>query len=657
MQYVLETAVAAAQDDTFWTKRHKEERVIPRYIQLALHRDKDLWKVVKHSQDMVSLTNHFMDNSTANILRQHELLDKTTQDLLDQESSVEGSSNETALAAIHDKQQSQWKKQKDSTVNDVDLSRLLKKVHPVYALSHDAIVFLSALIRELLLAIMKDVQQNNRNTRELAPGDIQKIVTDIMPPSTTLGKRAAGGGEEALQRYELKSTAGRRTRIRVRRQKATVTVSQRSVVLSRQKPMGKFLQKLCLKWRIDRSSFVFLYNGQVIKDTDTPRKLCMSADNETPHDIFALPVKWWNYKRRDDARRGLLSSTAYQDDAVRNFKKVKSKCGDTRLPPVSMKHIRPVRKLLPVAYKRPPRAQSKIKADIAKGSKLRHPRRSSGKSGLKRPQIVSKHKKNGAKRLISSPKVGHKVDLTRLKTIKTPTSRTLSQGASLNTSSETPAKVKEQEAKRASAQREKDRKQRELKKQQRRKHEAEQKAAALKIQSRFRGLKGRRRSVEIRVDSMETEFRKKRASSQARLLAQSQRAIKQLDRVHRDYGAMLNGVKSLQKLIREDRGQIGGSKQLAIVQNGQSAIMNDLIRGSQESVEGIVGLIREWDDENSMHKQTMQRMRGISQLAGNRKKAPFEEEGKGNQKANFTTEVAVESESAASLGDTAEVQL
>ena len=46
-------------------------------------------------------------------------------------------------------------RRKDDVVTDVDLSNLLRKVHPVYSLSNDARLFLAAIVRVLHSEIMK----------------------------------------------------------------------------------------------------------------------------------------------------------------------------------------------------------------------------------------------------------------------------------------------------------------------------------------------------------------------------------------------------------------------------------------------------------------------------------------------------------------------
>lgn len=58
------------------------------------------------------------------------------------------------LIREHERARSEWQRRKDGSVSDVDLSRVLKVVHPAYGFSHDATVFLAAFVRELQAVIV-----------------------------------------------------------------------------------------------------------------------------------------------------------------------------------------------------------------------------------------------------------------------------------------------------------------------------------------------------------------------------------------------------------------------------------------------------------------------------------------------------------------------
>ena len=55
-------------------------------------------------------------------------------------------------------------------------------------------------------------------------------------------------------------------------------------------------------------------------------------------EVFVLPIKWWNFKRRNMARRGLLTSLKYQEDAVKGFQNAKSKVANDMKVPKSFRN-------------------------------------------------------------------------------------------------------------------------------------------------------------------------------------------------------------------------------------------------------------------------------------------------------------------------------
>ena len=85
-------------------------------------------------------------------------------------------------------------------------------------------------------------------------------------------------------------------------------------------------------------------------------------------EVFILPLKWWNFKRRNNARRGLLTSLKYQEDAVKGFQNAKSKVARDMQVPKSFRNSMLERRnkiakrlIVPVAPEKPRRHQSKTK--------------------------------------------------------------------------------------------------------------------------------------------------------------------------------------------------------------------------------------------------------------------------------------------------------
>ena len=72
--------------------------------------------------------------------------------------------------------QGAWQKRADDAVTEVDLANVMKKVHPAYTLQHDAIVFLSAIMRELLKVIVGRVRGGGA---EVLPEDAEAVVLEV----------------------------------------------------------------------------------------------------------------------------------------------------------------------------------------------------------------------------------------------------------------------------------------------------------------------------------------------------------------------------------------------------------------------------------------------------------------------------------------------
>lgn len=63
------------------------------------------------------------------------------------------------------------------------------------------------------------------------------------------------------------------------------------------------------------------YRGAALQSGHTARGLGMG--NEV--DVYMVAHKWWSFKRREEARRGLLTSLRDNEEAVRKYKQVSSR--------------------------------------------------------------------------------------------------------------------------------------------------------------------------------------------------------------------------------------------------------------------------------------------------------------------------------------------
>lgn len=58
-------------------------------------------------------------------------------------------------------------------------------------------------------------------------------------------------------------------------------------------------------WRLTDEDHVFLYNGKPVAASDSAAELAMVPSSR----VFVVDAKWWAFRRREEARRGLLTST------------------------------------------------------------------------------------------------------------------------------------------------------------------------------------------------------------------------------------------------------------------------------------------------------------------------------------------------------------
>ena len=487
---LLQAATESAQDEDFWQRRGSktEDRITPRYIQLAVRRDPEFQALLSPSSrssglGLGAIFDRFLDGTTASRLASHDLAPTLGPPPVGEGGSGVGggvgggvgsgggglggrvggappvASDAEAKAGVESKgglaeamqlaeeeanrrqelAKGEWQISRQqggalgSVVTDVDLSNVMKKVHPGYSLSHDAIVFLSAFVKDLLKGLLTEAKILRKQgggssssssssskggdsgggggggggdgegggdgggvggaaaassaaagaraamrgpvTGGVEPDDVAAAVRATFPPS--MAALATSDGQEMVLRYHLQSQtrgdsrgsgssgSSGKVRIRVRNHAGgdhtTVTTGAVTCGVQRRAPLGPLLVKICRKFRVEPKNTVFVYNGKLVKEGHTPASLGMTsylaADTNSGGggsrsssssnggkgggsqrgggnggvlpDMFALPLKWWNHKRRDQARRGLLTSLKPQMEAVAAFKLVQSKVRKT----------------------------------------------------------------------------------------------------------------------------------------------------------------------------------------------------------------------------------------------------------------------------------------------------------------------------------------
>ena len=114
-----------------------------------------------------------------------------------------------------------------------------------------------------------------------------------------------------MHRFYLRVSDSAVTRIRVRAQDKEEVIGKANFKLDSHDQVGTVIEHACLKLRLKRKEMVFVYAGKIVNETKSPYMLGMSSKSIV--EIFALSKKWWQFKQREAARQGLLTSAKGQD--------------------------------------------------------------------------------------------------------------------------------------------------------------------------------------------------------------------------------------------------------------------------------------------------------------------------------------------------------
>ena len=205
---------------------------------------------------------HYLDNDTSKVLLDTDKISDSER--TDREQGLAATESDIANAA---NRQLSWGRRKDDVVTDVDLSNLLRKVHPVYGMSNDARLFMVAIVRTLLGEMMK-IASMNSSTVLLDMKMMGTIVNHIMPGK--IGSQGRRTAKEAVDRLYLRIFDGESTRIRVRAQDGADIVGKANFKVNSRTRIGDVIGRACSKLRMEKKSLVFVYGGKLINEKKIP---------------------------------------------------------------------------------------------------------------------------------------------------------------------------------------------------------------------------------------------------------------------------------------------------------------------------------------------------------------------------------------------------
>lgn len=282
---------------------------------MALRTNAEFAALLEHVEGLPAVLNYFLNRQTAEILCERSLMDV---ELMKQkfENNEEDEAEEENVA--HEQAQIEWQRRRDDPFSDVEFSTMLKCVHIAYTLSHDATVLVSSFVREVLNAICENLELDDTAKNEILVEEIQKITSSLFTGKLMEGVELLGN--ESLLRYELKETEVTSMTLKFcylnndKHPSGTRPMKQIAV-----KPTIKFqtiFEHISKKFRIQANGIVFLYRNQEIPSEAIPLHYFI-PEGKT---IYIVTQKWWDFRRRDEARRGMLTCVRSNEHAIKHLK-------------------------------------------------------------------------------------------------------------------------------------------------------------------------------------------------------------------------------------------------------------------------------------------------------------------------------------------------
>lgn len=296
------------------------------HLQVALRTNANFAAILQSIESAAIVLEYFLDDATSKALYERELI--SIREAKHLRSTVNGaaasSPSEEELIAQHERTRSEWQKREDDPFTEVDFAMVLKCVHPAFTLTHSATMLLSALVRELLNEVC-DRANVDSVQRQIPP---ELYIEDLAPALAqvfhvgSIGQHIERTASECLERFRLRSRQGTTLSIRYRvfTIGANATQSYRASTsnqalhnVARDATFAQLLPLMCKKCHLDANTTVGIYRGHQVDATDSPATLSMP----TGAIVYLVAKKWWDHTRRNEARRGQLSSLRPQDAHVK----------------------------------------------------------------------------------------------------------------------------------------------------------------------------------------------------------------------------------------------------------------------------------------------------------------------------------------------------
>uniref|UniRef100_K3WE06 Uncharacterized protein n=1 Tax=Globisporangium ultimum (strain ATCC 200006 / CBS 805.95 / DAOM BR144) TaxID=431595 RepID=K3WE06_GLOUD len=293
------------------------------HIQVVLRGHADFAQLLQSVESVMLVLEYFLDDATSKALYDRHLI--ATRDAKHLRTATDDSTSEEELIRMHARTRAEWQKREDDPFSEVDFAMVLKCVHPAFTLSYNATILLSAVIRELLNEVC-DLAQVDLVQRRVPPEfyleDIEMPISRIFHVGDAMGKQIAKTGLDCLERFRLRSRKGTTLTIRFRvfpganaAQNFRITPQYTLNNVARETSFTQLVPQMCKKCHVDATAMAAIYRGHQVDLLSTPHMLSMP----TGAIVYLVAKKWWDHTRRNEARRGLLSSLRPQDAQLKSL--------------------------------------------------------------------------------------------------------------------------------------------------------------------------------------------------------------------------------------------------------------------------------------------------------------------------------------------------
>lgn len=349
---LIETAMAVQSDSAYAALNNRKSSTAAsnrgvllsaQHLQVALRRDPKFIPLSSDANDakqLMSVLDEFLDQGLADVLQiklPASLSQRQEQVGDSNDGSAAGGENNPGATSTSNK----WSRRRDDVITDVEFSSLLKRIHPGYFFGSDALMLLTALMREILTVFAS--RMVNIGSLRVAENvdDLSACVGGVVPPSLKKRCNDAGGLALAVLRGTLVGSPNVTIRFVLLKLAAssgsgggggassssssgsglssasTTTADPKlgyAVTVPRKESLHEVMLSASKRFHFEeKKAAVFLFRGNAVDGTQNADDLLIVASAV----VFVVQRQWWDFQRREEARRGVLTSTKSNDAAVR----------------------------------------------------------------------------------------------------------------------------------------------------------------------------------------------------------------------------------------------------------------------------------------------------------------------------------------------------